>query len=471
MVEEALQLVSKQPSFVPRVGELVLWYDQIDGEIRQDPSSGHFRVLHPATRAFTSYPQWMGGVVTQAPISEQPISFEDISREPDKEHAVTSSGFRIEWYGGPNARNNKLSNRYSHVPMHHIRPLAFWKEYMAGILNEDWHPTVENCLTAMGSLSTISRYRLKIERPAARIYSRGCFLGAEALYADDVVRVSLDPACGVNDVFKIRAVVMRFEQVETSEGEVSNNQSMYIEFHGSAFSLDPRRSSTRIPIESIDLHPVMRGYGPWFHVGLSSDIVTVDHSQILGRLYEKQAMELWSPRCRSTLLDMGCTGVLEARQDAKKRDCRVKPSEGFYVADSRAESLNLGTFNGINVGPTDAEPDPKLWRDFLAAMDVIEDDEGHSVAEADHKFAMTSLGPSQSTDDEDDSNEEMQEEDENEDEMELDEVTEPVARAAWNKNKGRPIKGLDGNESSLDELQAPPWQRRGQIRHSGNLTK
>ncbi|MCJ1467372.1 hypothetical protein MMC07_005996 [Pseudocyphellaria aurata] len=449
MVEEALLLLSKQPSFVPRVGELVLWYDEIDGEIRQDPSSGHFCVFHPATRAFTSHPQWMGGIVTQTPIPEQPVSFEDIERETDKEHAVTSSGFRIEWYAGPDARGGHVSNRYTHRPMHHIRPLAFWKEYMAGIPYEDWHPTVENTLAAMATLSTISRYRLKIERPTTRIYSRGCFLGAESLYADDVVRVSLNPACGVNDVFRIRAVVMRFENIESSEGDSSqeNNQSIYIELHGSAFSLDHRRSDTHQPVKSVDLPPVMRGYGPWFHVGHSSDIVTLDHSQILGRLYEKQAMELWSPRCRSTLLDMGCAGVLEAREDAKKRDCRTKPPEGFYVADSRAEALNLTTFNGINVGAPDAGPDPKLWRDFLAAMDdIAEEGEGQSLAEAKRGFAMMS----RSTED----SEETQEEDI--EEMELDERTEPVARAAWNKNKGHPLKELDGNESSGDELQGPP---------------
>lgn len=389
MVGEVLHLVSMQPSFVPRVGELVLWCDRIDGEIRQDPSSGDFCVFDPVTGTCTGYPQWMGGVVTQAPISEQPVSVDDISREPEKEYAVTSSGFRIEWYPGPNGRNKNLSKRYSHVPMHHIRPLAFWMEYMAGIPNEDWHPTIKNCLKAMGTLSTIKRYRLKGARPDAKLYAKGCFLGAEALYAGDIVRVSLDRAHVVTEVLKIHAVVTRVENIPTSDGDLSREKSqrMHIEFHGSTFTLDPRRSNTRIPIDPLDFHKVMRGYGPWFYVGLPSDMVAVDHSQILGRLFEKQAMQLWSPRCRSTVMDIGCKGVLEARDHARKCDCRKKHAGGLYVAESRADSLNLGTFNGIDVGAPGPELDPYLWQNVLAALDGIESEEEHSSAEVDPKFA------------------------------------------------------------------------------------
>lgn len=452
MVREVLHLVSRQPSFVPRVGELVLWCDEIDGEIRQDPSSGNFRVFHPATRTFAGYPQWVGGVVTQAPISEQPISFEDISREPDKEYAVTSSGFRIEWYPGPNARDKNLSKRYSHVPMHHVRPLAFWMEYMAGIPNEEWHPTIRNCLKAMSTLSMIKRYRLRGARPAAKLYAKGCFLGAEALYAGDIVRVSLDRERVVTEVFKIHAVVTRIENMATSAGDLSgeNTQRMSVEFHGSIFTLDPRRSNTHIPIDPLDLHPVMRGYGPWFYVGLPSDIVTVDHSQILGRLFEKQAMELWSPRYRSTVLDMGCKGVLEAREYATKRDCRAKHAAGLYVADSRAESLNLGTFNGIDVGAPDPELDPNLWQRVLVALDGTEkDEEEQSPAEADPKFAMMTRALNQ------DSSEDSQE-DVTEDEWE--QGTDLAAIAAWNKKRDHPTQ--NGDEDSSDELQVSSPRKR-----------
>ena len=455
--------MSRQPSFVPRAGELVLWCDRIDGEIRQDPSSGDFLVFHPPTRRFTGYPQWMGGVITQAPVSEQPISFEDIEREPAKEHAVTSSGFRVEMYPGPNARNKSLSNRYSHVPMHHIRPLAFWMEYMAGIPNEDWHPTIKNCLEAMGTLSTIKRYRLRGERPGAKLYAKGCFLGAEALFAGDIVRVSLDRERMVSEFLEIHDVVTRVENVESSESELlfeEKKQRTYVEFNGSAFTLDPNRSATQIPIDPIDIHPVMRDYGPWFYVGFSLDTVTLDHSQILGRLFEKQAMELWSPRYRSTLMDMGSKGVLEAREYATNRDSRVKHAEDLYVTDSRADALNLRTFNGIEVGAPDPELDPMLWQDVPAALVGIENQEEHSSAEIDPMLTMMTgaLNEDSEMEAEEQSSDATQK-DGNED---LTPGTELAAIADWNKKRGRPTKS-DDNEGSSDELQGPSSQKRSRF--------
>lgn len=449
-----LHLVSRQSSFVPRVGELVLWCDQIDGEIRQDPSSGDFLVFHPRTRRFTGYPRWMGGVITQAPVSEQPIGFEDIEREPGKEHAVTSSGFRIEMYPGPNARNKNLSNRYSHVPMHHIRPLAFWMEYMAGIPNEDWHPTIKNCLEAMGTLSTIKRYRLMGERPGAKLYAKGCFLGAEALFAGDIVRVSLGPERIVSEVLEIHDVVTRVENVG-SENELllgETNQRMYIEFTGSAFTLDPNRSATQIPIDPIDIHPLMRDYGPWYYVGFSLDTVTLDHSQILGRLFEKQALELWSPRYRSTVMDMGSKGVLEARGYATNRDCRVKHAEDLYVTDSRADALNLRTFNGIDVGAPDPELDPRLWQDVLASLVGIENQEEHSSAEIDPMLTMMTGALSQDSEEAEEKSSDATQSDGNE---ELTQRTELAAIADWNNKRGRPTESDDDNQGSSDELQGP----------------
>lgn len=457
-----LQLVSRQPSFVPRAGELVLWYDQIDGEIRQDPSSGDFLVFHPPSRRFTGHPQWMGGVVTQAPVSEQPIGFEDIERESGKEYAVTSSGFRIEMYPGPNARNKNLSNRYSHVPMHHIRPLAFWMEYMAGIPNEDWHPTIKNCLEAMGTLSTIKRHRLRGERPGAKLYAKGCFLGAEALFAGDIVRVSLDPERMVSECLEIHEVVTRVENVESSESELlfgEKKQRTYVEFNGSAFTLDSNRSATKIPLDPIDIHPVMRDYGPWFDVGFSLDTVTLDHSHILGRLFEKRAMELWSPRHRSTVMDMGSKGVLEARGYATNRDLRMKHAKDLYVADSRAEALNLRTFNGIDVGASDPELDPRLWQDVSAALVGIENQREQSSAEIDPMLTMMTGALNEDSGDEAEAEAESSDATPNDGNADLTPQTKLAAIADWNRKRGRRTE----SEGSSDELQGPSSQKRSKF--------
>lgn len=450
--------MSRQPSFVPRVGELVLWCEHIDGEIRQDPSCGDFRIFDPTARDFIDYPKWMGGVITQTPISEQPVGFEDIVKEPEKEYDVTNSGFRIEWYAGPYATNKDFSKRYSHVPMHHIRPLAFWREYMSGIPNENWHPTVKNCLEAMGTLSTIKRYRMKSERPAAKVFSKGCFLGAEALYAGDVVRLILDGKCGVTEVFKIHAVLTRIKSIETSDGGILSGEKdhrIYIEFVGYAFTLDPRRSPTPVPIDPTDLQPVMRGYGPWYHYGLSSDMVSIDYSQVLGRLFERQAMDSWS----RTVLDMGCRGVLEARKYATTHEDRAKRGGGFSFADSRAESLNLETFNGIDVGTLHSELELDLGQNVLSALHAIEnEEEHHSPVAFDPKSGMMTGAPCEDSDENKGSSEEPQED---EDEMDVGQGTAVSATAVWNKKRDRPVEGDDNNEGSSDELQDLSLQKRG----------
>lgn len=379
--------MSKQHSFVPRVGEMVLWCDKIDGEIHQVPT-GEFRIFPLGTEALTDYPQWIAGVVAEVPILSQPISFEDIKRETQKEYTVSSSGFRIQWYHGPNAINKDFSNRYGYVPMHHVRPLAFWKEYMAGIPKENWHPTIKNCLEAMGAISPIHRSRLNSEASVTKIYDEGYFLGAEALFAGDIVRLSPDGKPNITQVLKIDAIVTSIEKIETSEGNSlpgENNHSISVKFRGSAFTNEPTRSQSSIPIDPTTLDTVMNGYGPWYSVGHPNDIAIVGHSEIIGRLFEKRSMDLWAPLCRTTALDMGCMGVLEAREYSKTHDSRLKPGEGFYVADDRVSALNLRIFNGQDVGGPDPNLDPRLQQEFFAVLDGSEKEEDHSQVEAVHE--------------------------------------------------------------------------------------
>lgn len=470
--------MSSQPSFVPRQGELVLWCEEIDGEIRQDPSTGEFRIFNLETRAFTEYPRWMGGVVTEVPIFQQAISFEDIQRETPKAYSVSSSGFRIQWYDGPNATNKDFSNRYKYVPMHHIRPLAFWQEYMAGIPKENWHPTVKNCLEAMGALSSIYSYQLNSETPVTKIYSKGYFLGAEAFFAGDTVRLSVNRKCNVTHVLKIDTIETKIEKIENSEGDPlpgENSHRISVEFHGSAFTNEPTGSLFCISIDPIFLDPVMQGYGPWYAVGTLNGMDTVHHSQIIGRLFEKQAMDLWSPKCRSTALDMGHKGVLEAREWSKKVERRVKPGEGSYVADARVESLNLEKYNGADVGVPDPNIDPRLQQEFFAALDGSENEEGHSQVEdqnegghslaeaeneADHsqvkvenaeEHSQAEIDPKHdpttsalSQDSEDSSKDSQQD---------AEEVLEQ-GMAGWNKKRAHPTS------SSSDEFQGPPSARK-----------
>ena len=128
-------------------------------------------------------------VVTQVPIASEPVNLDDITRETRKKHNVNSSGFRIECYPNPNDKDKSFSKQYSYVPMHHIRPMIFSDDILRGISIMDWHPTVQNAMKAMGSVSCVSRYKLKGVWPNVCMFCDGLFVGSECLWAGEPIRL------------------------------------------------------------------------------------------------------------------------------------------------------------------------------------------------------------------------------------------------------------------------------------------
>ena len=129
----------------------------------------------------------------------------------------------------------------------------------------------------------------------------------------------------------------------------------------------------------------------------------------------------------------------------------------MYVAESRADSLNLGTFNGIDVGAPGPEIDPYLWQNVLAALDGIESEEEHSPAEGDPKFAKTASALNPDSQEDESSSEDSQEVDDEG----LDQRTEHAAIASRNQKRNRRTESDD--EGSLDELQSSSPRKRGRF--------
>lgn len=161
--KETRERLSSQPSFVPRVGEIVLWYWNIDGELKKEPATGQLKVWDGASRAFKGHPTWLGGVVTQIPIISQPVQVGEITHKTKKRYNVNQSGFRIECYPDPDEDDKAFSKQYTYVHMNHIRPMALFLDVMNGISDTKWHPTIFNALKAMTCVSCIDRYKLKGE--------------------------------------------------------------------------------------------------------------------------------------------------------------------------------------------------------------------------------------------------------------------------------------------------------------------
>ena len=375
--------MSKQYSFIPRVGELVLWCRSIEGQLRHHPQTGELMLFDPKSNIYAGYPLWMGGVVTQTPIPSQPVVFGDILKETKKQHAVNSSGFRIECYPDPNSSQKDLSKQYSYVPLHHIRPISLWRETLTGVPESMWHPTIRNCLTAMSTFSLIERYRFKGMWPNANVYAKGCYLGSEALFVGDIVRLALKGESGSNitDILQITDIVLKFSNVQLDEkGQFSgDNTHINMVVHGYAYTSDITRSNRRISVDQATLPSKISSrlsdYGKFYHADDPGTVVSVDISTILGRLFEHKAMQQWLPTHSAipaaSLLSPGYPGIFEARAFARSHDSRLQAGVPILLSDTRTDALDLSSFNGVDCGKHNKDRNPKAWRDLLTVIDGV----------------------------------------------------------------------------------------------------
>ncbi len=386
--------INTQLSFEPRVGELVLWCHTADAEIHQHPETKEFRWFDPVRGEFGDHPQWFGGVITQGPAPYEPVYFDDILTNHGKRVGVHYSGFRVECLPHFKSEDKSVSWQYSHVPLHHIRPMAFLNETMAGIPLDTWHPTIQSCVAAMGTFSQIDRYRFKGDWPNAYIYSRACASGSEVYVTGDVVRVVPERGTTVTDILHVTDFALKFRGFKPAGGEaISVECASHInaDFHGYGYTTDINRSASGIRLDAADknhgLPDMVYEYGPWYHLKEPDNIQMVSCAKILGRMFEPAAMERWFPEMDGPpSLSVGCVGVMRAKEYAAARDESIEaPSRPFLMCETRAEALDVRTVNGQEESLVE---DPRIEALWSGLLDWFDDDpasesieEGSSSAE------------------------------------------------------------------------------------------
>lgn len=402
LAAKTLPQIASQPSFVPRVGELVLWCHTIEGEIQQHPQSKEFRFFDPKSGRFGKHPRWLGGVIAQAPVPEEPVGLDDLLTEGEKKKAVPYSGFRVECLPNPNDRDKSLTLQYSHVPMHHIRPMACWKEIMAGTAPDDWHPTIRNCMTALGTISQIERYCFHGTWPTAYVESRGCAYGAEMFFVGDVVRMLHEEgATTITDILHVTDLAWKYEDFRPDHHErvlPRTVSRVHAEFHGHGYTMDINRSRSRVGVDpKADNHglpEMVYGYGAWYHIFEPDTTMSVSCVGVFGRLYEPDAVQQWFPEMNATAwLNMGYEGIVEAKKNALEWDERMKnPAKPFLICEHRSQGLDITSFNGRSVGSMDDPYDPSLWRRVLAEIDRVPGNTNMEALSARGSMALTSPG-------------------------------------------------------------------------------
>lgn len=382
----------KQKSWIPHVGELVLFVRALDGgEICRDEEKQEYKVFDLNTHAFVGHPKWECGVVTQ--VAAERLALDDLLTEGKKAGSVVYSGFRVEPLPDPNGADKSLSKKHKYIPLHHTRPMVFWEEFLRGISEQDWHPTIRNGLKVFSSLSLVEKHRFKGTWPNATVSCQGIYLGPEFIAVGDAVRL-LPGSNDVNvsevtDVLHVTNVKFRLSNLDKAsdndddEGHPYNSSVFLV---GKGYSLDASRSFNNEPVlsrseaRSLGLPKGMNGYDYWYRLHEPTKFIQVPFSRVLGRCYEAEPMLLWFPSLNAgdsnqmqyPSLSQGLHSVLQARTFSTNNDSRIPEAKEWYWGDTRSDCLGIAEFNGLLVSAYDPERDEErltTWADYVRALE------------------------------------------------------------------------------------------------------
>ena len=391
---ETAKRLGKYPSFAPRVGELVLFYRNYDGELKRDPQNGHVKIYDTRTQLFKGYPKWLGGIVTQIPVDDEPILLEDIEGKARKNLGVSSSGFRVECLPDINSEDKSLTKQYTHVPLMHIRPMIYWQDYIPNEQRlKEAHSSVSNVLAANRTISLIGKYKLFGMWPDAHIFAKGLFLGSECHYAGDVVRLFPEDDDGekVTKVMEIHAFILSMINLEAEPYDgttVTGDRCDHITIkaRGKVYQREPPDSSAQ-PIDPSMLPEIMHPFSPWYYppsttstssaASSNEEYHSIEAVRILSRLPSFPSTQIYSSPSTihpTAALSKGYRSVCDARIYSLHHDARLdspgakkeeddldagassrrEGSQGggrtWFLAETRAEALDIESFNGIEVG-------------------------------------------------------------------------------------------------------------------------
>ncbi|WEW58300.1 hypothetical protein PRK78_003768 [Emydomyces testavorans] len=382
-LREHLTRMYMQHSFIPRVGELVLWCPELKGEVKFDFNTGTFQEVCLKTKKLLGVPKWRAGTVAQVP--EELVVLGDIFFDTEKSMGINMSGFRIETFPDPNSPDKDFSSQYKYVPLSHTRPFNMWDIFLQNVPSDEFHPSIAYGLTIMSSFSMLDKYHFKGTWPDATIYCKGIYIGAELLVKGDSVRlmpenwVSGTPFGSVTDVLVIDKIVVELFNCDSDLSSPMLCEQFSPRVIGRAFTISKDRAY-RDP-SSLNEEPTplthddvincfetvaMRQYGPWYRLHPDGSNMEISINKIAGRCFESDYMRLMFG---TKDLDLDLEGVISGRQYGRNMDNRIPEDKEWFPGDYRLETLALETFNGIEVGKYDEARDLKMWRANLRIID------------------------------------------------------------------------------------------------------
>lgn len=390
LLEEQIDETSKQPLWVPRRGEIVLVLRNLAAHqhIYYLQEEQEFKLYDDNTKQDTEFPPWEAGVVTQCS-TENHNARELTFDNPDKAMAINYSGYRVELLPDPNSSDKRLSQRYKYVTLRQIRPFVFWGQYLHNIPDEKWHETMKNAFTIMSTLSLLKRHHFRGGWPEADIHCKGIYMGSELLLIGDYVR--LIPRGGIESaavpeslslteimhISDIRLHMYNLHKANDDDYDDGHPHNSKIFVLGKVFTVVRDDAFAGSACANWLLPPGIAHYADWYPKHDHKLDYQIHFTRLLGRCYEEEAMVQWFPPLseddsdRLTDLNRGVASVIQARLYAKKRDQRVESGKGWYLAECRADALDLRSINDQEVARFDRERDPEAWRKHIRIMEGV----------------------------------------------------------------------------------------------------
>ncbi len=315
--------------YQPRVGELVLYYRHVAGEVRWDQASQRFRFWDEAGSRFDGEPEWIAGVVAQGPEEKQAFSVEDLQRlrevpesrtagpELEREQKWTPQvnddvrarvlarrGYKVEWYPDPTSDDKDYSWRSAYVPLHHIRPFRYHGRVLQSVPRDSWHPTITHANKAMATCALTDQYHVRGRWPEAEVTCRGVWVGSELLVLGDTVHY-LIRLSGSTHLKMMVLEAITFSRTYSHDG-------------------NPGRAEIRFEGKT-----------------QAGETVTVMLDNIIGRRYG-EGRRVWFPNDK---LGAEVDDVKSARRRSAQEDTRRKNGTPWYLANDRIEQLGLTRFH------------------------------------------------------------------------------------------------------------------------------
>ncbi|KAH8700562.1 transcription-silencing protein Clr2-domain-containing protein [Talaromyces proteolyticus] len=382
LLREQIVRLGLQSSYIPRVGEVVLWIPQMGGELRYDDESGTHRIYSTKDSRFKNIPEWRAGIIGETP-DKDPVVLEDLIESTPKQWAVNYSGFRVETFPDPNSDEKSALLQYKYVHIHAIRSFYSWPIYLKGVPQESWHPSIKHAMTIMSSLSLIDRYHFKGKWPNASVYCRGMFIGPEMIIVGDAVRLKPKGARLDRDLPNVTDVMVidriEFKLISCIDDQQSSllAEKHALRVRGKVYSVSPTKAYRKpneyapLPLSRQQVinafqQAGMTEYGPWYQTHKFGTSVEVSQDMIIGRCFEPPAMELLFG---NLFLGFDLYGMLASRDWSRRSDNRMLEGQDWFWADYRTQALAIDTLNGEDVGRYSDARDCKMWKGVLNIID------------------------------------------------------------------------------------------------------